>query len=113
MPRIREARNASAQTQGAGPSEIHGEPSRLRQVPTSVDNEATQNWKLDTELPDRRVTTLPCRGCDCEAPASFESVLPVSLHPEWSALDSESSVMGSLLTLNAHLVSYERLRRAS
>lgn len=113
MPRIEKARNASAEIQGRGPSEIHGVPSGSQWAPASMEIGSTRKGQLDMELPVRQTPPFPCRGCDYAAPTPSGNVLPVSLHPEWSALDTESSVMGSLLALNAHLVFYERLRQAS
>ncbi len=34
------------------------------------------------------------------------------IHPDWRALDSEESVMGSLLALNARLMFYEERKQA-
>lgn len=117
MPDIRKARNASANTQGTGQPEMDGGPLGPQQSAPSMDIGLTQQAKLDMESDVRQVAIRPCRGCDFETATPSENVLPTSLypHPEWSVLDSESSVMGSLLALNTHLMSYERerLRRAS
>jgi len=105
MPKIRKARNASAKTQLVEPSETQGEPSGLQQTPPPVGICAARKAKLGEEFLD----------CHFEAALPMKIVSLDSLHPrpEWSALDSGASVMGSLIALNAHLMFYERLRRAS
>jgi len=115
MPKIRKARNASAKTQLVEPSETQGEPSGLQQTPPPVGICAARKAKLGEEFLDSHVATLTHRDCHFEAALPMKIVSLDSLHPrpEWSALDSGASVMGSLIALNAHLMFYERLRRAS
>ena len=107
MPKIRKARNASAKTQLVEPSETQGEPSGLQQTPPPVGICAARKAKLGEEFLDSHVATLTHRDCH------FEAALPMKIVSLDSLLDSGASVMGSLIALNAHLMFYERLRRAS
>jgi hypothetical protein len=74
-----------------------------------------QQAKLDGEISVSYVAAVSCRDWHSEAALPLQGVLLDPLHPrpEWSALDSEASVMGSLLALNAHLMFYDRVERVS
>ena len=115
MPKIRKARKASVKTQGAGPSETQGAPSGLQQLLPSMGIGTARQAKMDVEFLISHVAALTHRKCHLGAaiPLEIVSLDPLRPHPEWTALDTEASVMGSLIALNAHLMSYERLRRAS
>ena len=113
MPNILKVLDVSDQTQEVVLSERHGGRLRLKS-PLPISPGSAVQLKLEGELLLGEVTASMPRCDDFEVVMEAREVLFDSwhLHPEWNTLDSEKSVMGSLLALNARLELIEEERRA-
>jgi len=71
--------------------------------------------RVEGELLHCEVAPPPARTDQFEARTRIRKGLTNSFHPEpdWSSLDSEESVMGSLVALNARLKYFEEREQAS
>lgn len=113
MPGIQKEQNASAKTQRTTPSEARCAREDSPDEPPTSGTVLVRRECSDEESRACQIASLPSVGTRSEATGRFEKTLsaPLCPHPEWAALDSESSVMGSLLALNAQLMWYERMSK--
>lgn len=92
--------------------ERHG-PALLLQCPLPFAPHTALQLRLDHELLLGEVTDSRPKNSHFEVRMQAQESLADSwnLHSEWNAMDTEESVMGSLVALNAHLAFYEHRRR--
>ena len=87
----------------------------LLQSPTPINPGTLTQLKLEGELLFGEVVVSTPRSSHFEIGMEARETLPDSWHPhpDWETLDSEESVMGSLLAMNARLMFHENQRRAN
>jgi hypothetical protein len=105
MTNILRVLDASAQAYEVVLLERHG-PVLLLKSPSPVAPDTALQLRLEA------TASIPRNGL-FEVWMRAQEVLADSWHPhsDWSALDTEESVLGSLRALNSHLVFYEERRR--
>jgi len=112
MPNVLKVLGGSLQTQEVVLLERNGRRLRL-QSPSPIAPGSAVQLKLEEELLLGEIIASTPRGGDFEIGIEAQEVLHDSWRPdsEWSALDSEESVIGSLVTLNACLLLHEKMWR--
>jgi hypothetical protein len=112
MTNILRVLDASAQAYEVVLLERHG-PVLLLKSPSPVAPDTALQLRLEGELLLGEATASIPRNGHFEVWMRAQEVLADSWHPhsDWSALDTEESVLGSLRALNSHLVFYEERRR--
>lgn len=112
MPNILKVLGGSLQTQEVVLLERNGRRLRL-QSPSPIAPGSAVQLKLEEELLLGEIIASTPRGGHFEVGMEAQGVLHDSWRPdpEWSALDSEESVIGSLVTLNECLLFHEKMWR--